>query len=310
MVEIPIDIKTDIRLDKYIRLQYPKITQGIIQQALNKRSIRVNGILVKEGGIRVKCPDVIIIPKYFEEYLADGESEKRPSNFNVSEISLAHKVLNNYLIYSNQDLIAISKPTKLSTQGGTKIDLSLNSAINYINSEGKDSSNYRSFRNNLRLVHRLDRDTSGVMLLAKTYESAVTLTRAFKNKEISKIYIAVTYNTPQKSQDLVDYENEVTKYKVLKYSKEHSLSLIQFEPITGKKHQIRRLAARLNIPIVGDKKYNLASNFPNLLLHSYKISLPKKIFDKNIDIVANPPRYFMQYIEKHFHINNINSIYT
>jgi 23S rRNA pseudouridine955/2504/2580 synthase len=227
-------------------------------------------------------------------------------NFSPSVMKLADKILGNYLIYSDDHLIAINKPTGLATQGGSKITLSVDDAISYLNQQGND----------YRLVHRLDKETSGVLLIAKNYLAAHKLTNAFKEKIINKIYIAITLGKPLKDEGEIsnfisknrggtyetikeDKENgklAVTQYKLLKFSED--LGLIEFMPKTGRTHQLRFHAQKLGCPIIGDSKYGsqISKTYSEqMLLHAQKIILPEQLFGTQIIIEAKLPYYFEQY---------------
>ncbi|WP_342269906.1 RluA family pseudouridine synthase [Rickettsia endosymbiont of Orchestes rusci] len=296
---IKVDVTIPCRLDKYLRRLYPKLTQGIIERALRQKQIIVNGHKA-EASLRVGESEEIFIndklnlPKNFPQ------EETSKIIFSDSVIKLASKITEDYLTYENEHFIAINKPAGLATQGGTKINLSIDDALKYLN---------------YKLVHRLDRETSGLLLIAKNYETSVKLTDAFKEKLISKTYIAVVFGRPLENlgeirgligkkrdgaYEIVTSDNEngklaITHYKLLK-PLNNNLSLIEFTPITGRMHQLRFHAKLLNCPIVGDTKYGSAqssSYSKHMLLHASKIVLHKKIFGEEITLEAKLPNYFI-----------------
>lgn len=330
---IKVDTTIPCRLDKYLRRLYPKLTQGIIERALRQKQIIVNGHKV-EANLRVKEDDEIFI----NDKLSLPQEENLEVTFSDSIIKLASKITKDYLIYENEHFIAINKPAGLATQGGTKINLSIDDALKYLNYKNSNIvksapfeykaqgatpiDNRRATSNDVvewgsfdyKLVHRLDKETSGLLLVAKNYESSVKLVNAFKEKLIAKTYIAVVFGRPLEGSgeirgligkkrdgayEIVDVDNEngklaITYYKLLK-PLNNNLSLIEFTPITGRMHQLRFHAKLLNCPIVGDTKYGSAqssSYSKHMLLHASNIVLHEKIFGEEITLEAKLPNYF------------------
>lgn len=296
-----INVNTPIfsRLDKYLKRLYPLLTQGIIEKALRQKQIIVNSQKA-EAGLRVKDGDEIFINDKFNLPVAE------PSKliFTDAEIKLAGKITNKYLIYEDENLIAINKPAGLATQGGSKINLSVDSSLKYLNSKGAD----------FKLVHRLDKETSGLLIIAKNYVSSVKLHNAFKEKLVEKTYLAVTYGKPTKDigevktniekskgsiPKIIDINDSngklaITYYKLLK-SLGNNLFLIEFTPITGRMHQLRLHAKLLDCPIMGDDKYGNREIMPYskyMLLHATSIILSKEVFGQEIKIEAKLPFYF------------------
>ncbi|MFY9589991.1 RluA family pseudouridine synthase [Rickettsia endosymbiont of Halotydeus destructor] len=331
---IKVEATIPCRLDKYLRRLYPKLTQGVIERALRQKQIMVNGNKI-EANLRIKEDDEIFI----NDKLNLPQEETLEVIFSDSIITLANKLIKNYLIYENEHFIAINKPAGLATQGGTKINLSIDDALkylNYKNSNGVKSApfeykaqgatpidNRRATSNDVgewgsfdyKLVHRLDKETSGLLIIAKNYESSVKLADAFKEKLIAKTYIAVVFGRPPKNigeiqgligkrkegaYEIVDIDNEngklaITHYKLLK-SLNNNLSLIEFTPITGRMHQLRFHAKLLNCPIVGDAKYGMAQpplHPKHMLLHASNIVFHEKIFGEEITLKAKLPNYFL-----------------
>jgi 23S rRNA pseudouridine955/2504/2580 synthase len=296
-----ITVKSPIasRLDKYLRRLYPLLTQGVIEKALRHKQIIVNSKKA-EASLRVVEGDEIFIHDKFNLPIA------QPTKlvFSDAEITLAKKITTEYLIYEDDNIIAINKPAGLATQGGSKINLSVDSALKYLNSQGAD----------FKLVHRLDKETSGLLLIAKNYVSSVKLHDAFKEKLIEKTYLAVTYGKPTKNtgevktkiekskgsiSKITDIEDNngklaITYYKLLK-SFANNLFLVEFNPITGRMHQLRLHAKLLGCPIFGDNKYGNEKLMPYgkyMFLHASNIVLSEKIFGKEINLEAKLPSYF------------------
>jgi len=295
-----INVNTPIptRLDKYLKRLYPLLTQGVIEKALRQKQITLN-LHKTEASLRVVEGDKIFISDKFNL----PEQQLNKLVFTDAEITLAKKITSDYLIYEDDNIIAINKPAGLATQGGSKINLSIDAGLKYLNSKGGD----------FKLVHRLDKETSGLLLIAKNYESSVKLHNAFKEKLVAKTYLAVTYGKPIKNTGEVRSNIEKTKgstpvitdisadngklaityYKLLK-SLDNNLFLIEFNPVTGRMHQLRLHAKLLGCPIFGDKKYasEEAKPYKHMLLHASSIILFKEVFGKEIKIEAKLPLYF------------------
>ncbi|HJD56389.1 MAG TPA: RluA family pseudouridine synthase [Rickettsia endosymbiont of Pyrocoelia pectoralis] len=296
-----ITVNTSIpsRLDKYLKRLYPLLTQGVIEKALRQKQIIVNSRKAI-ASLRITNGDEIFINDKFNLPVAE------PSKlvFTDAEIKLAGKITKEYLIYEDGNLIAINKPAGLATQGGSKINLSVDSALKYLNSKGGD----------FKLVHRLDKETSGLLLIAKNYTSSVMLHNTFKEKLVEKTYLAVTYGKPIKntgevktnieknkggSPKITDTKDNngklaITYYKLLK-SLSNNLFLIEFTPVTGKMHQLRLHAKLLGCPIMGDDRYGNEEIMPYskyMLLHASNIVLSEEVFGKEIRIEAKLPFYF------------------
>ena len=205
------------------------------------------------------------------------------------------------MISDNDDFIVINKRSGISSQGGTKsknnlIDIFSNSTL------FKDTKPYS--------VHRLDKETSGVMIIAKNYSSAKLLTSLFRLRKIHKTYLAICHGIFKNKKgeirgNLVKYESEkkitelaITNYNVI--SSNNFFSFVELKPITGRKHQLRKQLAFMGNPIVGDSKYNIIKqkikNEKKLMLHAYKIKF--MINNKKYNFEAKPPIYFNNYLNK------------
>ncbi|WPY00193.1 RluA family pseudouridine synthase [Candidatus Trichorickettsia mobilis] len=299
MTCITVNVEIPSRLDRYLRRNYPELTQGIIEQLLRRGQIKLNGRKV-HAGIRVVNGDKILIQERVS--IKFNSSSSIEQSFSPAIKNLAGKLLQEYQLYSDDNLLAINKPHALATQGGSKIRLSIQDALCYLNTKGND----------FKLVHRLDKDTSGLLLIAKNYLTAYKLTTAFSNKTIQKIYLAIVYGRPPQSsgeiqgmiaknrtgvyEKVADDNNgklAITKYKVL--ATDGKRSLIEFIPLTGRMHQLRFHALKLGCPIIGDKKYStsITKHEPPMLLHARKIIIPSSLWGFDLTIEADLPEYFL-----------------
>ena len=201
----------------------------------------------------------------------------------------------NLIIDNNDDFIVVNKEAGISVQGGTK------SKKNLIDIFAKSEifENTRPYT-----VHRLDKDTSGVFLIAKNRSSAQLLTSLFRLRKVHKTYLAICHGEISKDKgtiegDLIRYENgkkiiekAKTFFKVL--DKNSISTLVEMKPITGRKHQLRKQLLELGNPIFGDNKYFLTNNLKsinkNLMLHSYQLKFI--INDSKYKYTALLPNYF------------------
>lgn len=302
MKEILVNIEEPMRLDRYLRTIDEGLTQGAIEKALRRGDIKIHGKKIS-ANFRLENGNTITLNKYF--HINDRKAENTDS-FDANVISLANKLRSEYLIYEDENFMAINKPSRLSTQGGKNIKISVDHALSYLNFKGSD----------LRLVHRLDRDTSGILLIAKTRSAANRLARAFEHKRIEKQYLTITYgnlksNSGKISSFLVKINDKITevaeatpesKLAISEYSllsNNDMFNLIEFSPKTGRMHQIRaHCAYSLKTAIIGDEKYGSTYD-SNLLLHAHKIFIHKEIFQKEISISLEPPDYFRAYAKDH-----------
>lgn len=297
MDKIIVQSSRPIRLDRYLRRHYPDVTQGVIEKALRKGKIKLNAVKSKTS-MRVVGDDIITI---FPGILVNNDNSES-INFSQNIISLADKLLSEYILFSSEEFIAINKPEGLAVQGGSKISVSIDEALKYLNH--RQGTEYK-------LVHRLDKDTSGVLLIANGFDSAAKLGEAFGNKLINKVYIAVLSGCPANLEGTLTHEIgkdrsgifEVVKeldvggkmaetnYKVLKSNTD--LSLVEFRPITGRMHQLRFHSQFLGCPILGDNKYG-GQKYRRMLLHAKKITIPASVFGRKITVDSDLPYEFEQ----------------
>lgn len=287
-----VNTSQEIRLDRYIRRIVPSITQGVIEKSLRGAKILVNGKKAKSN-LRLIDQDKVEIAYN----LLDEENEIKKS-YSSAVISLADKLLGSYLIFKCKHFIAIDKPCGLAVQGGSKISLSIDDALGYMN---------QSQTEKYKLVHRLDKNTSGILLIAIGYENARILGDAFKDKEIKKTYHAVLCGVLLKKHGVIsnkisknDKEYEIvdinengliaeTEYALLKTNQQYSL--VEFKPKTGRTHQLRVHSKFLACPILGDVKYG-GDKYVRMMLHASNISIPESIFGKSYNITSKMPNEF------------------
>ena len=259
----------DMRIDRWIRLKVGKIPQGLIEKYLRSGKIKINKKKIKSS-IKVKTNDIINFFNFdFKETIVQKKIKFEPSK----EIIKSNE---DQIIDNNENFIVLNKSSGISVQGGTKSKKNLVDI--FAKSEIFQGTKPYS-------VHRLDKDTSGVFIMAKTRESAQLLTSLFRLRKVHKTYLAICHGELNKdsgewNDDLIRYDGEKkiiekakTIYKVL--DKNSEASLVELKPITGRKHQLRKQLYALGQPIFGDIKYKLSNSArglnKNLMLHSYQI---------------------------------------
>ena len=283
----------DMRIDRWVRLKVGKIPQGLIEKYLRSGKIKINKKKVKSS-TKVKTDDVInsfIVD--FKETIVQKKIKFEPSRDII-------KSNEDQIIDNNENFIVLNKSSGISVQGGTKSKKNLVDI--FAKSEIFQGTKPYS-------VHRLDKDTSGVFIMAKTRESAQLLTSLFRLRKVHKTYLAICHGELEKdsgewNDDLIRYDGEKkiiekakTIFKVL--DKNSEASLVELKPITGRKHQLRKQLYALGQPIFGDIKYKLSNSSKginkNLMLHSYQIKFI--IDDIKHTYTALLPDYFRKLLK-------------
>ena len=259
----------DMRIDRWTRLKIGKIPQGLIEKYLRSGKIKINKKKIKSS-TKVKTNDIVnFFNLDFKETIVQKKIKFEPSK----EIIKSNE---DQIIDNNENFVVLNKSSGISVQGGTKSKKNLVDI--FAKSEIFQGTKPYS-------VHRLDKDTSGVFIMAKTRESAQLLTSLFRLRKVHKTYLAICHgelNTDagEWNDDLIRYDGDKkiiekakTIFKVL--DKNSEASLVELKPITGRKHQLRKQLYALGQPIFGDIKYKLSNSSrglnKNLMLHSYQI---------------------------------------
>ena len=282
-----------MRLDRFLRNNLGKIPQSLIEKNLRSGKIKLNEKKSKSS-FKVQIGDKIDLYNFnFKEIIFQKKEKFKPTN----EIIKSNEDL---IIDQNNDFIVLNKEAGISVQGGTKskknlIDIFAKSEI------FKGTKPYS--------VHRLDKDTSGVFIMAKNRETAQLLTSLFRLRKVHKTYLAVCHGELEKNSgewkdDLIRYDNNKkiiekskTIYKVI--DKNSNSSLVEMKPITGRKHQLRKQLFNIGHSIYGDQKYRSSISTKginkNLMLHSYQIKF--MINDKKYTYKALLPDYFKKLLK-------------
>ena len=285
------------RFDRWFKEEILNLPNSLIQKLLRKNKIKVNNKKIKSSFRLTEGDNVSIF----------NLSSYKPTNFKKKIKYLPSKKEKNsfedFVIFNNEDYIVINKPRSIAVQSGT------NNLKNIIDILKK--TKYFQFSKPY-IVHRLDKETSGIFLVAKNRKAAQFFTSLFRIRKIHKTYLAlVKGQVPtnlKKMEDILEYyENNkkiklraITFLKVLKFNDRYSL--LELNPKTGRKHQLRKQLYMRGFPIVGDNKYNLYQNKKIkdecMLLHSYKIKFMKN--DKKFNYQAELDYEFKKRLNSYF----------
>tara|TARA_Y100001980_G_C14531558_1_gene307577 strand:- start:336 stop:1214 length:879 start_codon:yes stop_codon:yes gene_type:complete len=291
-----------MRLDRWLRNKIGNLPQSLIEKSLRSGKIKINKKKAKSS-IKVKTNDKIeIFNLKFKENIIQKKKIFNPSN----EIIKSNE---NLIIDDNDNFIVLNKSAGISVQGGTKSKKNLIDIF----AKSKIFQGTKPFS-----VHRLDKDTSGVFIMAKNRETAQLLTSLFRLRKVHKTYLAIcSGELEQNSGELIDQlvrydngkkiiENAKTIFKVL--DKNSNSSLVEMKPITGRKHQLRKQLFNIGHSIYGDKKYRSLISTKGLnkelMLHSYQIKF--MINKKKYTYKALLPDYFRKLLKiKRLNFSNL-----
>ncbi|MGY6696246.1 MAG: RluA family pseudouridine synthase [Roseinatronobacter sp.] len=310
----------DQRLDRWLKRQFPQITQGLIEKACRKGDIRVDGGRVK-ASTRVQSGQAVRIPPLPKGEAAPPAQKPRLARTDIEMIQAA-------VIWKDQHIIALNKPPGLPSQGGS------GQGTRHV--DGLTEALMFDYKERPVLVHRLDKDTSGVLLLARTPRVARRLADAFRHRAARKIYWALVAGVPQPLKGTIRYgllkagsresgekmrcihpaevertegaKRAQTDYAVLERLGSRA-AWVALSPITGRTHQLRAHMAELGNPILGDGKYggstqeNLGDGWGagvggaisrNMHLHARSLRLEHPVTGAMLELTAPLPDHMAQ----------------
>ena len=278
--QVTVAAKDDgLRLDRWFKEHVPDLPYGRLQKLLRTGQVRVNGKRTKADA-RVEEGAIVRIPP-----IQTGDAKPNKPSAPRREDA---QMLRDAILYQDDWVIAINKPPGLAVQGGSKTSRHLDGMLDALKFKAAERP---------RLVHRLDKDTSGVLLLARTRKAAQTLTKAFAGKEIRKIYWALVVGNPEHDEGEISSlmskqggvngermeSGEIGQKAITEYIRvDHAgnrAAWLALMPSTGRTHQLRVHCATMGTPIVGDGKYGGAEAqidglSKKMHLHAQRLVLP------------------------------------
>jgi 23S rRNA pseudouridine955/2504/2580 synthase len=303
------------RLDRWLKANYPALPHNLVQKLLRTGDIRVDGAKAK-ADLRLDIGQEVKVRRAVLQASEDGAAT-RPSPVAPLGVSKADRTfIENMIIFEDDELMVLNKPFGVAVQGGTKTRRHIDGLL-----AGMEDR----FGGRPRLVHRLDRDTSGVLLVAKTRAAAARYGKLFQTRSVQKIYWALVKGIPKPPQGKVDAalvkagspegdrvrkarpgEQEVAQSAITHYSVIEKagpkMAWVSLKPVTGRQHQLRAHMAMIGHPIVGDQKYEGDQNLPvvdidmKLHLHARRLIVPRGKGEP-LDISAPLPDHMLKTFE-------------
>lgn len=295
MSKIVVDEQDNVRLDSYISTKDINLSRAAIQKLLEDKNITVNGE-IKKNSYKVKSGDVIEI----------NIPEVKDSGIKAEDIPVE-------IVYEDSDIIVVNKPKGMVVHpaNGNPDGTLVNAIMNIC----KDSLSGIGGEIRPGIVHRLDKNTSGLLIIAKNDNAHIKMSEQIKNREVKKIYIALVRGIIQEDEATIsmpiarskkdrkkmavdkDGKEAITHFKVLKRYDKYTLLEIKID--TGRTHQIRVHMSQIGHPVIGDDVYSNGKNefgVEGQMLHARSLDFKHPITGKSIHLEAELPKYFKDVI--------------
>ena len=288
------------RFDRWFKAKIVNLPQSLVEKIIRQNKVKINRKKTKSS-YRVQTGDIV------ELYdIKKFKISERPKLVKYKPTRKEVDIYDDYILENNENFIVINKPTGIAVQSGTK---SFRNIIDVLK-DTKYFENTKPF-----IVHRLDKETSGVLIVAKNREYAQLFTSLFRIRKIHKTYIALTYGKVSNElktlkDNLILFERDrkiiqkaISHIKVIKSNLDYTF--VELNPITGRKHQLRKQLYNIGNPIIGDDKYFInrradktRNKSKNLMLHAYKIKFIIK--DVQYNFKAKYNQDFEDFLKKNF----------
>jgi 23S rRNA pseudouridine955/2504/2580 synthase len=300
-----------LRLDRWFRRHYPTLSHGRLERLLRTGQVRVDGRRIKAGHRLVPGNQIRVPPAAAESNAAKPARRADPS---PGASAAERRELRQRILHQDASVLAIDKPPGLAVQGGSAVTRHLDAMLEALRFEAEARP---------KLVHRLDKDTSGVLVLARTPRAAARLARAFREDRVTKIYWAIVVGVPAENLGRIDLplakrpgpggervrvdealgRRAVTELAVVdRVGRE--VAWVALRPRTGRTHQLRAHAAAIGTPILGDGKYGRRQAFlegfdlsPRLHLHARSLRLPHPDGGE-LELTAPLPPHFAETMKR------------
>jgi 23S rRNA pseudouridine955/2504/2580 synthase len=300
-----------LRLDRWFHRHFPDLSHGALQKLLRTGQVRLDGKRV-EGKDRVEPGQTVRLPPGVTASPppAKAQAKERPA---VSERDAAE--IQKLVIHRDGEVIALNKPPGLAVQGGSGTERHVDGML--------DALRF-GYEERPRLVHRLDKDTSGLLLIARTGQAAKRLAESFRDRETEKLYWAVVVGVPPRAEGTIDLplakrpgardretmqvdheegQKALTHFRELDRAGKRA-ALLALWPRTGRTHQLRVHCAEIGCPILGDRKYggeeallSAVADSRRLHLHARRITLPHPSGKGELKVQAEPSPHFRRTVE-------------
>ncbi|MBF0250559.1 MAG: RluA family pseudouridine synthase, partial [Alphaproteobacteria bacterium] len=294
-----------LRLDKWFGKHYPGLTFGRLNKLLRTGQVRVDGVKAKDAKLSLHAGQSVRVPPLDKE-----KSPAAPVPARSEPSAKDAEILRARVLHKDGHVIVLDKPAGLAVQGGSGTTRHVDGMLGALAFGMAEKP---------RLVHRIDKDTSGILVLARTQQAAQALTAAFRTKDVRKVYWAVVAGVPDRMEgridlpiakrpgkggermmvDEIDGKRAVTEFRVVDRAGQRA-AWVEMEPVTGRTHQLRVHMEAIGTPILGDGKYGGAKAFlqgaevaKQLHLHARAIRFPHPAGGE-LEIIAPLPDHMTQ----------------